>query len=244
MLNQMYYATRNNLLIRIIALVITIVGNVFFLIFIRGVEDTYPWQFVLAVMFASFAFIGLLVVNLIASHNTTTWLFKNPRSYLMELAPVAAWKKLFGTLIPTVLMDVVSFFIGIVFIVLIVSYVEDVNLWGSMDITVVYAALLILIVYGYLSAMGMLSYVFAKTVFARMPISLLWGSIASVVSAVALSWISIIMLPFGEMRRFGPFFVVEIISGSFVPYVLSLILLAAQGAIFVLVSAYLLDRRA
>jgi len=243
MLNQIYYATRNNLLMRIIVLALTTVGNVFFLFLMRGVESDAQWQFVLAIVFASFAFIGLLVVNLVASHNTVTWLFKNPRSYLMELTPVAAWKKLFGTLIPTVLLDIASFVIGITFIVLIAASVEDINFWGSIDIMVVYAVLTIIIGYAYLTAMGMLAYAFAKTIFAKMPISLLWGIIAAVISAFALSWSSVVMLPFGEIHRFGLFFAVEIIASSFVPYVLYLALIAAQGAAFIIISAYLLDRR-
>jgi len=244
MLNQMYYATRNNLLMRIIVLAIAVVGNVIFLFLMRGVESDAQWQFILATVFSSFAFIGILVVNLIASHNTTTWLFKDPRSYIMELAPVAAWKKLVGTLIPTVIMDIASFSIGIMFIVLMVASVEDMNFSGGIDFMLVYAILIVLIGYAYLTALGMLSYAFAKTIFAKMPVSLLWGVIASVVCALVLSWSSVIMLPFGQMHRFGPFFAIEIVTSSFVPYVISLALIALQGVIFVVTSAYLLDRKA
>ena len=248
MLNQMYYATRNKLLMRIIALIITVVGNVFFLILLRGVESDYDWRFVLGIMFASFSFIGLMVVNFITSYNTIAWLFNHPRSYLMELIPVAAWKKLLGTLIPTVLMDMASFFIGFGFIMLVTNSVmhatDDISFWSSIDLSFAYAMLIIIIGYGYLVAVCILSNAFARTVFAKMPISLLWGVIAALASALVLSWTSVVLLPFGEMHRFGPFFAVEIITSSFVPYALSLVLLVAQGAVFIFVSAYLLDRRA
>jgi len=253
-LNQIYYSVKNRLHVRLIALAIAVLGNMFFL-FMVSRNDFMEWQAVLGVVFASFAFLGIFVANIIVSDSTfKKHLTKEPSNYLMTLAPVPAWKKILGTLIPSVIFDTLTFSIGIIFIVVlsVVGFhgggigVRD--MWQDLmqtevDAMVFYAIAFIVVGYAWLLLAGTFGHALSKTVLSRVPLRKLAAVILTVAVLLALSWTYIIFLPFGEIHRFGLFFTVLIHQATHWHLVVSILLLVVQAAMLLFAAAQLLDRR-
>ena len=248
----MYYSIRNRLHLRLIALAIVVLGNVFFH-FLAHRNDYMEWQAVLGILFASFAFLGLFIANIIASDSTfKNALFKEPGSYLMTLTPVPTWKKILGALIPSVIFDMLAFSIGILFIVMmgvgmnegasLGDFVWEPGAWRP-DNHVLFAIAFILVGYAWLILATVFGHSLTKTVLSRVPFRRLIAAVLTIIVVTALSWISIVLLPFGEIYRFGPFFTVMIYQTATWYYVVTILLLIAQAAILLFTAAQLLDRR-
>ena len=248
----MYYSVRNRLSLRLIALAIVVLGNVFFL-FLVQTNDFMEWQSILGILFASFGFLGLFITNIIASDSTfKNTLFKEPDSYFMALTPVPTWKKILGALIPSAIFDTLAFGIGILFIVIMSVGMNDGASLGDFvwqpgawrpDNHVLLVIAFLLVGYAWLILAGVFGHSLAKTVLSRVPFRRLVAVILTIIVVTALSWISIVLLPFGEIHRFGPFFTVMIHQTATWHFIVTVLLLAAQAAILLLAAAHLLDRR-
>jgi len=97
--------------------------------------------------------------------------------------------------------------------------------------------------YGLLSAAGVLWYAIGNTLFRHVPLRRIMTTIAIVALLFAFSWFSIVMLPFGELHRFGPIFAITISQPAVWHLVLMLLLLFVQSAVLFAWAAYLMDRR-
>jgi len=250
----MYYSVRNRLQLRLIALAVAVLGNMIFL-FLISRDDFMEWQAVLGVVFASFAFLGIFVANIIASDSTfKKVLTKEPGNYLTTLAPIPAWKKILGTLIPSVIFDTLAFSIGIIFIVVlsVIGFhgggigVRD--MWqdirqAGFNAEILFAIVAILVGYAWLILSGVFGHALSKTVLYRIPLRKLAAVILTVAILLALSWINIVFLPFGEIHRFGLFFTVLIHQATYWHLIVVILLLAVQAAVLLFAAAQLLDRR-
>ena len=251
MFNQMYYSVRNRLSLRLIALAIVVLGNVFFL-FLAHTNDFMEWQAGLGIVFASFGFLGLFIVNVIATDGAfKNALFKEPASYLMLLTPVPAWKRILGALIPSVIFDTLAFGIGILFIVIMAVGINDGASLGDliwqpdtwrMDNHVLYVAVFAAVGYAWIILTGVFGHALVKTVLSHMPLRRLMAVIITFLVVCALSWLSIVLLPFGEIYRFGPFFTVMVYQTQVWHYVATILLLALQAVILLVAASRLLDR--
>jgi len=252
-LNQIYYSVRNRLHVRLIALAIVVLGNVFFHILAHN-NDYMTWQAVLGVTFASFAFLGIFIANIYASDSTfKNAFFKEPGSYLMTLTPVPTWKKILGALIPSVIFDILAFSIGIIFIVVLAVGLNDGASMGDFvwqegqwrpDSNVLFVIGFIVVGYAWLILTGVFWHALTKTVLSRVPLRKLVGAILTIAVVSVFSWISIVLLPFGEISRFGPFFTIIIHQMETWHIVVMLVSLFVQAAILLFSAAQLLDRRA
>ena len=252
MFNQMVYSLKNRLHLRLIALSIVVLGNLFFL-FLASYNDYMEWQSILGVLFASFGFLGLLIANIFASDSTfKNTLFKEPDSYLMALTPVPTWKKILGALIPSVIFDMLAFSIGIIFIVIMGISMNDGTSLGDFvwqpgawraDSHVLFVIAFILMGYAWLILATVFGHSLAKTVLSRVPFRRLVAAVLTIIAVTALSWINIVLLPFGKIYRFGPFFTVMVYQTATWHFIATVLLLAVQAAILLLAAARLLDRR-
>jgi len=238
--------------VRLIALAVVVLGNMFFL-FLANRNDFMEWQAILGVTFASFAFLGIFIANVYVSDSTfKNAFFKEPNSYLMTLTPVPTWKRILGSLIPSVIFDTLAFSIGIIFIVVLAVGLNDGTSMGDLawqqgqwrpDNNILFAIALIIVGYAWLILTGVFWYSLTKTVLARVPLRKLVGAVLTIAVVLALSWISIVLLPFGEIYRFGPFFTVMIHQTAAWHYIVTILLVLAQAAILLFAAAHLLDRR-
>jgi len=251
-LNQIYYSVRNRLHLRLIALAVVVLGNMFFL-FLASRNDFMEWQAILGVVFASFAFLGIFIANIIASDSTfKKAFFKEPGSYLMTLTPVPTWKRILGTLIPSVIFDILAFSIGIIFIVVLAVGLNDGTSMGDFvwqegqwrpDRNVLFVIGFIVVGYAWLILTTVFWHSLTKTVLSRVPFRKLVGAILTIAVVSALSWLSVVLFPFGEINRFGPFFTIFIHQMETWHLVVMLVSLLVQAAILLFTAAQLLDRR-
>jgi len=249
----MVYSIRNRLYVRLITLAIVVLGNIFFLI-LTNRNDFMEWQAILGITFASLAFIGVFVANIIVSDSIfKKALFKEPGNYLMILTPVPTWKRILGTLIPSVIFDMLAFAISIVFIVILaMSFSESTGVrevWQELrqyqvDVYVLFGIGFIVVGYAWLILTGVFWHSLTKTILSRVPLRKLAGAALTIAVVSALSWISAVLLPFGEINRFGPFFTIFIHEMATWHLVVTLVSLFVQAAILLFSAALLLDRRA
>jgi len=235
---------------RLIALAVLVIGNLLFFVLARTTDNMMEWQMALAMVFSSFAFIGIIVVSLVATGSAFNGLLKSPDNYLPMLTPVSSWKKVLGQLIPSVVLDIAGFVIGIAFIVLLATSVDpgDASIyWGSgigrIPPEAVFAVVMGIVGYSLVLAGVMFWLTLSNTVLSRVPLRKLIGAIVTIVVATVLNWSNMILVPFGELFRFGPFFNIQLSTPSLWALVIIVLLTLAQAAAFVFATVRLLDRR-
>ena len=244
--DQIYYSTKSWLALRLIALAVVVFGNlIFFVVPGNTVFAT------LAIVFASFAFMGLWAINLFVSFSNLNGIFKAPRSYLTALAPVSSWKLLLGNIIPAMLFDTVGFVIGITGIFLQTAGVRFYfdNMAGTMGSPIqsyqyfIFAIISGLAFYGLLLTGFLFWRTVSRSILYRFPLRNLLGFVITIAAMMIVSWFNILLIPFGELVSFGPFFSISIAhytGGHMAVMVLSILL---QGAALLLAASYLMNRR-
>jgi len=235
---------------RLIALAVLVIGNLLFFILARTTDNMMEWQMVLAMIFSSFAFIGIMAVSLIATGTAFNRLLKAPDNYMLMLTPVSSWKKVLGQLIPSMVLDVASFVIGVAFIVLLATSMDSggANVyWGGgigiIPPEAVFAVAMGIVGYGLVLASVMFWLTLSNTVLSRVPLRKFIAAITTIVVATVLNWSNMVLIPFGEMHRFGPFFNIQLHSASSWILIVIVLLTLAQAAAFVFATVRLLDRR-
>lgn len=249
MFNQIYYGARHRFLLRIVTLGIVLAGNITFILLAATTNNIMDWQAILGIVFASFAFIGVVGVSVYATSSTFKRLFKEPQGYLTALTPTPAWKIILGNLIPSVIFDIISFVVGLSgIIVLSVGAAHGFTGEDTVNITthwnnIVFAIAAALALYSLVIVAYVLYNAIIKTVFRRIPLRKLLAAIVTIAIVNILSWVNIVMLPFGELHRHGPFFAIEIIQPAIWHLAAMVLLILAQAAIIFCAAAYLLNRR-
>jgi len=234
-------------MLRVIMLAVAVVGNLLFMLL--SAANPSSWQAMLSITFASLSFLGLWIGNMCITGSALKAITKEPQSYLITLAPVPSWKVLLGNILPSVLFDSIAFFVGLVFIVVhtFAVYVSDGGVTSSLNMQVesgaIYGIVLLVLLYTFLIVIGVFWSAVTRTVLVRVPFCKLVGVLVTTVAVAATSWINIVMLPFGDLYNFGPFFTITISNIAAWQFGLSAILFMAQSAILLFVAAYLLDRR-
>ena len=244
--DQIYYSTKSRLTMRLTALAVVVLGNlIFFIVPGNTVFAT------LAIVFASFGFMGLCAINLFVSFSNLDGIFKAPRSYLTALAPVSSWKLMLGNIIPAVLFDTVGFLIGITGIFLqttgLVFYFGDMA--GTMGSPIqsyqyfIFAIISGLAFYGLLLTGFLFWRAVSRSILYRYPLRNLLGFVITIAAMTVVSWFNILLIPFGELVGCGPFFSISIChyaGGHMAVMVLSILL---QAAALLLAASHIMNRR-
>lgn len=242
MLDQIKYSARQDLGQRVFALAAVIVMNAVF--GILGAANIYGGGGkITAVTLCSLALCGLFVVAVIADVQSLRGLFSAPAGYAVMLAPVPGRKILLGKIIPIVVMDLVSFAVGIAGVVMQAMILanagydssrSDLSIWMVLVICVGYLMLITAIFFGC---------ALAKSVFFRSRLSGLLGFAGFAAALYVLSWLDISMAAFAPLTRFGPFFNITIYAGLNAATIAYIILGLAKSAVLFVSAAYLIDRR-
>ena len=251
MLDQIYYSVRNRLNMRLAAFGIMIIGNIFFYFLVRSQNNPMAWQTVIAIIFAALSFMGIFIVNLVATGYSLGLVITEPDNYLTMLTPVPVWKKLLGWVISSVFIDILGIILGIFFIVIIsTSGYATMTVGGAnsemgtvFDWGFVYMIFILSAGYTFLVNFGLLWETVSKTLLRNIPASKLIGGIVALLVAFILSWTNIILLPFGAVNRFGPFFNIALYYSSVWLLALIVLLVFAQAAVMFAISVRLIDRR-
>jgi len=249
--NQMYYSARHHFALRIITLFIVVLVNVSFIALSSNTDNVMGWQATLGIIFASFAFLGMFVVSIYATSSTFKKLFKEPQCYFTMLTPTPSWKIILGNLIPSVIFDIFSITISLVGVVFMSLSIADGFAAGGtseLQITtywndIIFVIIAALAFYTLIIVANVLYNAIVKTIFHRVPLRKLFATIVTIVVLCALSWVSIVLLPLGELYRFGPFFAIELIQPAVWHMAAMVLLILAQAAVILYAAAYLMDRR-
>ena len=249
MFNQMSFSMRNRLGLRLTAFAVVVLGNLAFLIALslRG-SEYMAWESILGMVFSSFAFIGMIIVCAVASDSTWKSIFKSPNNYLMALTPVPAWKKLLGYFTPTVVLDGFSIGVSLLFLIIMAvgseSGFDILEFWRESRVYVI--GFVVIIPVGYASLLAVMAFgsAISNTILRNVPMRKLVAVVIAVLAMSALSWINVVLLPFGEANRFGPFFNISIVDAAVWHYLLTVLLVLVRGAAFLFAAAYFMDRRA
>jgi hypothetical protein len=251
----MYYSLRNRLHLRLTAVGIMLFANLFFIVLSAVNTTVVEWQRILGMGISSIAFIGIFIVSMIISESNSKTLFTSPTNYLITLTPVPAWKKILGHTIPSVLVDVASVGISL-FLLLIMTVKLDNGIPGiastgealreifrMADARIVFVFAFVAAWYGIFCVASALWNTLCNTLLRKIPVRKIVATVAVVLVLFALSWINVVLLPFGdgEINRFGPFFAINIINPVFLQFALYVILF--QGFIILYATSFLMDRR-
>lgn len=267
MFSQLYYNARTRIGLRFAALAIIIFGSVFFLFFasrptpadqLAAAGEAFAisyvtWAASLGIIFASFGLIGLFIVSVYVTASTHEKLVKSPDNYLFCLTPVPAWKKIMGWLIPSVVFDSISVGIGILSVLILsvtmtqgeslMSFIA--NQYGFMvQWNVLYGITVVVLLYTLLLSAIHFASAVNNTVLVRVPLRKLISVVVTVLILCALSWSYAVLLPFGELDRFGILFNISLHNAATWHLFVVITLLLAQIAALIAAAAYLMDRRA
>ena len=246
MFNQIYYSTRNRLTLRLIALAVVIFGNIIFFV----VPGNMAFN-TLAIVFASFAYMGISAVNLFASFSNLNGIFKAPNSYVMALTPVHPWKRLLGSVIPAVLFDTLGFFVGIggILIQTTGTGIDFEDMMGTMGSSIPLSHYFIFMLAAGLALYGLflIGFLFwravSRSILYRYPFRNLLGFVIAMAAMIAVSWFNVLLLPFGDLINFGPFFNIQISQYTGFHFALMVLSILLQGAALLWAAAQLMNRR-
>lgn len=231
---QIYYGAKNRSDTRTYALLAFLAANLLLL----AVPNFY-----VVMTISSFLFIGFWALNIFVSLSNINRLFKAPHSYFTALVPVASWKILFGTVLPAVIFDSIGFVIGLGGLTL---QIWNIYGWGNTDIFGLeylwFVILAPMIMHGILLLVFAFWRALSKSVFYRFPLSGFFGAFGAAAVIIVLSWINLLLVPFGEINRFGVMIFMVLELGQISAVLVSLVLLL-QGAVLLFLTAYLMDRR-
>jgi len=250
--NQIYYSTKNRLWVRLTAFLVMLLGNGAFLIANRmGAPE---WVTVLGIVFSAFALMGIFGISIYATFVNFDAILKDKKNYLEMLTPVPAWKKFIGAIIPATVYNVASIGISILFIVLLgLGLGESVNvdIYGApvnqMTTDEWYMVIFGVLIFAAVNMLIMAAVVFgstiSRTILSRVPLRQLLSVILAVLAMCALSWLNIVLLPFGEMERFVVFFNINILSTSIWPLVAMAAIMFVQGLVLAVAAAFISDKK-
>lgn len=266
MFNQMYYHVRNRFGLRLLAFAIVLLGSIFFLIFasnsysphnldstIVQMQTYVTWQATVGIVFASFSLIGIFIVSIYVTDSNFKKIFKDPGNYLYKLTPISALKKIFGWLIPSLILDGISVGLGILSVLILsVTVTQGESLrsvlanHASFEITwnVLYGIIMLILFYALLLSATVFGYAITNTVLSRVPLRKLCSVIITFAVLFGLSWVNAVLLPFGELNRFGILFNITLYQAVAWHFVLIISLLLVQVLALLFTAAYLMDRRA
>jgi len=243
MLNQMYYNVKNRLEWRLTALTIMVLGNIFMMILMRG-ADTTSWQAGLAMTFAGLSFFGVFIVSIIVTGSNSSDIFKSPKSYLTMLTPVPTWKIHLGWMLPSIVIDIISVGIAVVFIFIMgTQLTADVNYSATLNVLWhVIPIVLVPMYYGLLLSAGVFWEAVTRGVLHNVPMRKFIGGILTILALLALSWSNILLGPLGEVSNVGLMFNVAIHNAEPWHVIPVGLLVFAQAAILFVVAVKLIDR--
>jgi len=239
MLDQMYYSVRFRLEWRLAALAVVILGNILMLLLMRGADAT-SWQAALAMVFASCALTGIFVINIIVTAANFNEIFKAPKSYLTVLTPIPTWKIILGRIIPSVFIDIISFSIALLFIILMGTHISsdmsvgDIGNMSGHTVYVIYLFVMAAAYYGLFITIGVFWEAVTRSVLHNIPMRKFIGGVVTLLVLLVLSWSNMLLAPLGEVNNFGLLFNVEIYNAQpwhMIP--LALLVFAQTAALFV-----------
>ena len=250
MRNVMQYSIKNRLSMRLAMLCLVVVGGITFMILSRNdvsASGDIGVLSILGIVFSSLALVGMIIICALASESTAKLIAKPPNNYLMALAPISAWKKLVGYIIPTVIIDSISIGISIAFVVLLSIGAADGTYLSDVDWFTRYSFLgtvFVLLGYVILLTAGMFWYTLCETVLRNIPGRKIVAAIIVVILLCALSWVNIVTLPFGEIYRIGLLMFTVTITQLEVWHIgVIIVSLVVQAVIALGITAHLMDRR-
>ena len=241
MYKQLYYGTKNGFNLRVITLLIVIAIN---LILFISANPSLNVSIAIVMTVSSFSFIGLVFVNLIVTFSNLHKIFSPPDSYFTLLAPVSSYKILLGNIIPSVLFDSIGFVVGVGWMLLHAVRFSGWDTTGEFTgLGYLWFAVAIILI-GY--AILLVAFTFLKTisrsVFYRFPLRRLFSLAATFAAMLALSWLNLLLVPFGIVERFGIFIAISLQTSHLDAFLVFLVMLL-QAAILFFATAYLMDRR-
>lgn len=252
MFNQIYYSTKNRLWIRMAAFIVMVLGNGFFLLANRmGAPE---WVTILGIVFSSFAMMGIFGLSIYVTGVNFDALLKDQKNYLEMLTPIPAWKKYLGAIIPATVYNVISIGLSIFFIVLLSFGLYEgmnVDVYGvpmnQMTTTdwhnIIFGVLLFAALNMLILAAIMFGSTISRTVLSRVPLRRLVSVALAILAMCVLSWLNIVLLPFGELQRFFVFFNLNIFGISIWQSVAIATLMFVQGLALTVAAAFIADRR-
>lgn len=252
MFNQIYYSTKNRLWIRMIAFLTMVFGNGFFLLASRvGAPE---WLMILGIVFSAFAMMGIFGISIYVTAVNFDGLLKDPKNYFEVLTPVPAWKKFIGAIIPASVYNVISIGLSIFFIVLLSFglyegtnvdvYGTPMNQMSASDWhNIIFGVLLFSALNMMILAAIMFASIVSRTILSRVPLRRLVSVVLAILAMCALSWLNIVLLPFGELQRFFVFFNITILGASIWQSAAIAALMFIQGLALTVTAAFIADRR-
>ncbi|MCL2285803.1 MAG: hypothetical protein FWC32_05490 [Firmicutes bacterium] len=265
MYSQMYYHGRNRIGLRLLAFAIVLFGGIFFLFFASrsnslvelhgsAVQVSSPtWQSTLGIVFASLSLIGIIIVSLYVTDENFKKIFKDPGNYLYALTPVPAWKKITGWLIPSLVLDGISVALGVLSVLILsvtVTMGESLRSYiaNEMDFAItwniLYGIIVLVLFYTLLLSAAAFGSAVSNTVLSLVPLRKLCSVVITIATLFGLSWLNAVLLPFGELNRFGFMFNITLYQPTAWHFISIILLLLAQVLALIIAAAYLMDRRA
>jgi hypothetical protein len=236
---QLKYSSRIHLDQRLLALVINVVVNLFFIV--GGSIGALPegWL-VTGVVFSAIGLTALFVVCVTADVETIKSLFSTPNAYNTMLAPVPAWKNILSRVICMTALDLIMLTVGIIGVVIQAGGME----YGSVDYGVDIVSVLLSVV-GYI--MMFLIIIFACAV-AKGPLYHLKGRGilgvgAALIVMYAGSWMALLLTPFARVHHEGMFFMVDLAMGWNAGTIAYIVLLVVEAAALLIGASYLYERK-
>ncbi|MCL2421897.1 MAG: hypothetical protein FWD03_08580 [Defluviitaleaceae bacterium] len=240
MCKQIYYGAKNRLNMRLVGLASVIIVNLLLVLLANsGVAPRV--SVVIISVTSSLLLFGIWAINIVATFSNLNKIFSPPDSYFTILTPVPSWKILLGHVIPAVIFDIVGFVVGIGGMMLhFMVWGQGTNFTGMRYFW--FVMIICLVGYG----MFLLVFTFwravSKSVFYRFPVSGFWGVIATLAVLLTLSWLNVLLIPFGIVQRFGLLFVVSL-GMSHLDMLLMTLVTLLQAGVLLFATAYLMDRR-
>ena len=242
MLNQVYYSVRNRLFMRVVSL-LTVAGvHVFFLPFALR-ENAHPGAMITAVTFSSLALAFAVIVNMAVSFSGIYEAFSAPKGYAGLLVPVASWKLLLAKILPAAVMDaliVSGAILSTVWYSFALADLRGTGLISAMD--VFWAIMSGLGGYLFLLTAFAFAVVLAKSAFYRLRLRGLLAFLVTCLFLWALSWLNLLLLPFGQLQSVWLLYNIHIAPGT-PGAAIYILLFWVQAAILFLAAARLMERK-
>ena len=193
----------------------------------------------------------MLAANIGGDVAITKRMFSSPQSYLHALTPVPRWKTLLTSIVTMAVMDLVTMTIVIFSQVWLALNLAGEVIWQLVLIAIrsqesslfyiVWGSLLIIAGYFLIIMIILFCVTVKRSIFFKLPASGFLAFLLACGCFYIVNLFQLLLIPFGDVWRFGVFIFITIESGAAIP-VFTLITLLQAAALFVLTSK-LLERK-
>lgn len=248
MLKQCKYAMRLNLNQRLGALAGVLVLNVAVGIYGRFSDNRANFIYEVGIGWGVLSVIAMVLVCLVADIKVLNGMFNAPEGYLNMMVPAAPHKTVLGSVMAMLPLDFIGVFLSLWFVSLQSNIVLNQNSEWWIDFShnraeLIMAFVAMILAYLLIMLWVILVRALAQTVFFKLPFKTLLGLAGAAVVAYVLSWLQMLLVPFGVLTRYKWMLTIHIQGIFTVGGILFFVVVLAIAAGMYLLACGLMKRR-